>query len=293
MIEGMTEHGTVRDEDLRVAVSIPYEGGAMPGYLCLVDPGGGPRPTVIYTNGFGEACEDGYLVIGAAALQHGYNFLAYDGPGQGAMLLDRQTTMRPDWENVLGPVVDYASTVAEIDDGAIVAFGHGLGGYLVARFAAHDHRAAAIVCNDGMTTFYACAPHIPEPILELIEDGRDDEAMPLLTALMQRDPTVRWGLHTGQRVFGDATAVDYVRTSADYTLTANDIRRITTPALVLENADDASLAGQAANFARAMTAPVHHAVISRAEPTMHQTVFGFLATVLDDVTLIAAQDEGL
>jgi alpha-beta hydrolase superfamily lysophospholipase len=275
----MIQQSTVRDDDLLDAVSIPYEGGSMPGYLSLVDPGGGPRPTIVYTNGFGERCEDGYSVVGAAALRRGYNFLAYDGPGQGAMLRDGGVTMRPDWENVLGPVVDFASTIPEVDDGAVVQFGHGLGGYLVARYAAHDHRAAAIVCNDGMTTFYASSPHIPEPILELIEDERDDEAAPLLDALMQRDPRVRWGLSTGQRVFGDQTAVEYVRRTADYTLTADDIRRITTPVLVLESRDDASLAGQAANFARAMTAPVHHVVVRDAD-VVRETVFDYLATAL-------------
>jgi alpha-beta hydrolase superfamily lysophospholipase len=270
---------TARDDELLGAVSIPYRDGSMPGYLCLVDPGGAPRPTVLYTNGFGERCEDGYSVIGAAALRRGYNFLAYDGPGQGAMLRYRQATMRPDWENVLGPVVDYAASIPEIDDSAIVQFGHGLGGYLVARYAAHDHRAAAIVCNDGMTTFYASSPHIPEPILELIEDERDDEATPLLDALMQQDPRVRWGLSTGQWVFGNPTAAEYVRRTAEYTLTADDIRRITTPVLVLESRDDASLAGQAANFARAMTAPVHHVVVHNADAVC-ETVFDYLAAAL-------------
>ncbi|KAA0102393.1 alpha/beta fold hydrolase [Mycolicibacterium sp. P1-18] len=273
----MSQQSTVRDDELLGAVSIPYRGGSMPGYLSLVDPGGPPRPTMIYTNGFGERCEDGYAVIGAAALRRGYNFLTYDGPGQGAMLRDGRVTMRPDWENVLGPVVDFASTIPEVDAGAIVHFGHGLGGYLVARYAAHDHRAAAIVCNDGMTTFYASSPHIPEPILELIEDERDDEAAPLLDALMRQDPRMRRGLSTGQRVFGEGTAVEYVRRTADYTLTADDIRRISTPVLVLENRDDASLPGQAANFARAMTAPVHHVVVSGAD-VVCETVFDYLAT---------------
>ncbi len=117
----MTQQSSVRDDELLGAVNIPLRGRSMPGYLSLVDPGGPPRPTVIYTNGFGgERCENGYSVIGgAAALRRGYNFLTYDGPGQGAMLRDHRATMRPDWENVLGPVVDHASTVPpEIDDGA-------------------------------------------------------------------------------------------------------------------------------------------------------------------------------
>ncbi|MEU0811610.1 hypothetical protein [Streptomyces sp. NPDC005970] len=124
-------------------VAIPFEGGEMPGYLFLVDDSGEPRPTVIYTNGFDSTREEGYFVIGAAALRRGYNFLAYDGPGQGWMIREKHMPYRPDWENVLGPVVDYAQTVPEI---------------------------AAIVCNDGLLTFYASYPPIPAATLRLIGD---------------------------------------------------------------------------------------------------------------------------
>lgn len=82
-------------------VSIPYGDGEMPGYLFLVDDSGRPRPTVIYTNGFDSTSEEGYFVIGAAALRRGYNFLAYDGPGQGSMIREKKVPYRTDWENVL------------------------------------------------------------------------------------------------------------------------------------------------------------------------------------------------
>jgi pimeloyl-ACP methyl ester carboxylesterase len=261
-------------------VDIPYGGGELAGYLFLVDGSGQPRPTLIYTGGFTSTREEGYFAIGAAALRRGYNFLAYDGPGQGSMIREEKVPMRPDWENVLGPVVDYALTVPEIDDDKIVHFGHGLGGYFVARHAVHDHRSAAIVCNDGMTTFYASYPPIPEPILELIEDGHDDEAIPMLEVLMNEDADARWGLRNGQWVYGTDTTVDYVRRTAEYTLTATDVRKITTPALVLEGEDETVFVGQAANFSRAMTAPVHHVVTRHADAAMHQKVFDYLALQL-------------
>lgn len=47
----------------------------MPGYLSLVDPDGPPRPTIVYTNGFDESCEDGYAVIGASAVRRGFDYL--------------------------------------------------------------------------------------------------------------------------------------------------------------------------------------------------------------------------
>jgi pimeloyl-ACP methyl ester carboxylesterase len=281
-------------DDPFTEVSIPYEDGELPGYLFLADEKGKPRPTVVYTNGFVSTRDEGYFIIGAAALRRGYNFLAYDGPGQGSMIREKGVPMRPDWENVLGRVVDYAFTVPEIDDDEIVQFGHGLGGYFVARYAAHDHRSAAIVCNDGMTTFYAASPPIPETVLELIEEGCDDEAIPMLDMLMKEDTNARWALQNGTRVYGVETTAEYVRRTAEYTLTADGIGKIQTPALVLERDDSTAFAGQAANFVHAMTAPVHHVVMRSADgadgadrhrhdgatSVLHQTVFDYLGAAL-------------
>jgi dienelactone hydrolase len=272
-------------------VAIPYDGGELPGDLFLADDSGVPRPTIVYTSGATSTREEGYFVIGAAALRRGYHFLAYDGPGQGSMIREKGVPIRPDWENVLGRVVDYALTVPEIDPDEIVQFGYGLGGHLVARYASRDHRSAALVLNDGMTTFYASFPAIPEHLLELIEEGRDDEAVPMLDVLMKEDTFVRWKLHNGRWVFGAPTAAEYVRSTAHYTLTAEDIAGIRTPALVLEGDGETGFAGQATSFAHAMTAPVRHVVMRSADgagrhrrdgamAALQQTVFNHLGQTL-------------
>ena len=272
-------------------VAIPYADGEMPGYLFLVDASGRPRPTVVYTNGFDSTREEAYFVIGAAALRRGYNFLAYDGPGQGWMIREEKVPYRPDWENVLGPVVDFAMTVPEIDNGKIVHFGYSLGGYLVARYAAHDDRAAAIICNDGMTTFYASYPPIPADILRLIEEERDDEAIPLLEAMAKNDTNARWGLQNGVWVNGVSNFAEYVRSTRAYTLSEQDIENIQTPVLLLEGEDDAVFAGQAAQVSASLKAPHEHVVMHSADGAgahchegamylLQQTVFNFLAKTL-------------
>ncbi|MFF3559229.1 alpha/beta hydrolase family protein [Streptomyces sp. NPDC002574] len=272
-------------------VAIPYQDTEMPGYLFLVDDSGEPRPTVVYTNGFDSTREEGYFVIGAAALRRGYNFLAYDGPGQGWMIREKNVPYRPDWEHVLGPVVDYALTVPEIDDDRIVHFGYSLGGYLVARYAAKDHRSAAIVCNDGMTTFYASYPPIPEATLKLIEEGKDAEAIPRLEAMIKDDTNARWGLQNGVWVNGVENFAEYVRSTADYTLSTDDIHEIRTPVLILEGEDDKVFAGQADKVAAELRAPHEHVVMRDADGAgqhchegamflLHQTVFNYLARTL-------------
>jgi hypothetical protein len=81
-------------------ISIPYGEHKLPGYLFLVDDSGRPRPTIIYTNGFDSTTEEAYFVIAAAALRRGYNVIAYDGPGTGLMIREKNIPFRPDWEAV-------------------------------------------------------------------------------------------------------------------------------------------------------------------------------------------------
>lgn len=126
-----------------IPVGIPYEGTTLPGYLFLVDDSGSARPTVIYNSGYDSTLEEAYFAVGAAALSRGYNVLAFDGPGQGAALRVQALVFRPDWEKVVSPVVDFALTRPEIDPEAIALFGYSLGGLLVARAAAYEHRVAA------------------------------------------------------------------------------------------------------------------------------------------------------
>jgi hypothetical protein len=65
---------------------------------------------------------------GAAALARGYNVLTFDGPGQGAALLQQGLVLRPDWEAVITPVVEYLLTRADVDPARIALIGLSLGG---------------------------------------------------------------------------------------------------------------------------------------------------------------------
>jgi len=113
----------------------------------------------------------------------------------------------------------------------------------------------------------------------------------MLEALMKDDTNARWGLQNGPWVNGVATTAEYVRSTADYTLTAADIGKIQTPVLVLEGEDDKVFQGQAAEFAAALKAPHEHVVMLNADGAgqhchegamylLHQTVFNYLAKTL-------------
>jgi pimeloyl-ACP methyl ester carboxylesterase len=235
------------------AVSIPYEDTTLPAYLFLVDDSGGPRPTIIYNSGYDSTREESYFVIAAAALRRGYNVLAFDGPGQGAALRDQKLVMRPDWEAVVTPVVDYALTRGEIAADEIVLFGYSLGGYLVARAAAFEHRVAALILDDGIHDFHAAfAGSLPPFIGSWIDEGRDDVAVPVLTMLAALSTQVRWGLRNGVWVTGADSFADLIRKVRDYTLDGI-AHQIVAPTLILDPENDQYLKGQPQLVDKALT----------------------------------------
>jgi len=235
------------------AVSIPYEDTTLPAYLFLVDDSGAARPTIIYNSGYDSTREESYFVITAAALRRGYNVLAFDGPGQGAALREQKLVMRPDWEAVITPVVGYALTRSEIAADQIVVLGYSLGGYLVARAAAFEHRVAALILDDGIYDFHAAfAATLPPFIGAWIEEGRDDVAVPVLTMLTTLSTQVRWGLRNGMWVFGANSFADLIRKVGDYSLDGI-AHQIVAPTLIMDPENDQYLKGQPQLVEKALT----------------------------------------
>ncbi|HEY3693848.1 MAG TPA: hypothetical protein VGL46_26780 [Pseudonocardiaceae bacterium] len=111
--------------------------------------------------------------------RRGYNVLAVDGPGQGGALHLQKLVMRPDWEAVLTPVVDYALARREIEPGRIAGFGYSLGGDLLARAAAFEHRLSALVLDDGVHDLASgFAENMPPFLGTWVQDGHDEYAIP-------------------------------------------------------------------------------------------------------------------
>lgn len=131
------------------AVEIPFEETTLPGYLVTVDDSGEARPTIVHTNGYDSTIQEMYFAHAPAAIRRGYNVLLFDGPGQGRNLIKGGMHIRPDWENVVRPVIDYALTRPEIDPAKIALAGWSFGGFLAPRAAAFEHRIAALIADPG------------------------------------------------------------------------------------------------------------------------------------------------
>ena len=274
------------------AVSIPYQNTTLPSYLFLVDDSGVPRPTIIYTSGYDSTCQECYFVLAVAALRRGYNVLAFDGPGQGGALHLQKLVMRPDWEAVLTPVVDYALTRREIEPGRIAGFGYSLGGYLLARAAAFEHRLAALIFDDGVHDLASgFADNMPPFVMKWLDAGHDEFVNHLLSVLTAVSSQLRWALGNGMWVFGVQNYAEVLRTAEKYTLDGV-ADQIAAPTLIMEGEHDTLLQCQPERVEKALTAAkttrvtlteaegagehTHAGALARA----HQVMFDWLDTTL-------------
>ena len=104
---------------------------------------------MIITGGYDSTAEETYFFSGAAAVERGYTCIVFDGPGQGAAIIENEMVFRPDWEAVVGPVVDHALMRPEVDPARIALMGISFGGYLAARAASGEPRLAACIADPG------------------------------------------------------------------------------------------------------------------------------------------------
>ena len=223
-------------------VEIPCEETTLPGYFYRADNSGQPRPTLIATDGYDGTVQMMHFGHAAAAVRRGYNCLIFDGPGQGGVLYKQGIHMRPDWENVVTPVVDYAlSHGPEIDPARIALIGWSFGGYLAPRAASGEHRLAACIADPGqwdlleaMKGFFSS---LPKEALEDLPDIDPSLLEPIMEHIMS-DASLRWSVV--QRAFwvhGIDSLAEYLRVAKDYEL-SSVVDRIRCPTLVTQAEND-------------------------------------------------------
>ncbi|WP_405593222.1 alpha/beta hydrolase family protein [Streptomyces sp. NBC_01092] len=249
-------------------LEIPYENTTLPGYLFRADGAGDAArrlPTVIHHGGYDSTLEELYFMVAGGALRRGYHVLAFEGPGQQSVRRERGLVFRPDWEHVVGPVVDHALTRPEVDPERLVLWGTSFGGLLAARAAAFEDRLAACVLHNGIYDFYELPLRgIPPYLAEWVAEGRDDVAGPALDVSMVQSTRVRWFLRHGMWVFGAKTPPEALRACAPYNLDGT-VEHVTCPTLVLDAENDVICHGEARRVHDALRCPKELMVFTDAE----------------------------
>ncbi|MFI8263848.1 alpha/beta hydrolase family protein [Streptomyces sp. NPDC085665] len=240
-------------------VEIPYEDTTLPGYFYRVDDSGTPRPTLIMHNGFDGTAEELHFFGAMAAVERGYNVLAFDGPGMPGPRHHQDLVFRPDWENVITPVVDFAETLPEVDDSRIALLGVSMGGVLAPRAAAFEHRLAALIAVDGLYDLGQTAVRNISGTREEAERLLRAESAPELDAAfeqaMTQDPIARWAINHGMYVMGVETPRAFNASYLDYTLAGGIAERIQCPTLVCDAEEDMFFKGQPEQLYEHLTCP--------------------------------------
>ncbi|MCS5735043.1 alpha/beta hydrolase family protein [Herbiconiux daphne] len=265
------------------AVEIPYDGTTLHGWFFAPDAATRPRPTVISPDGYDSTAEDGLAYV-IGALERGYNVVTFDGPGQGRALYREHLFMRPDFEAVLTPVVDWLHTRPTVDVERLVLFGRSFAGYLAPRAAAFEHRIAALVCDPPDPNL---GSHLPDGIAERI-------AAPTIDLEMRLSAEKREFFGARMATHGLTDVAEYFATLRTFDMTPV-AGQITCPTLLVECEGDPLAAGGGADaLAAALTAPTTRISLSAesgagghcgglGQRVWDAAVFDWLDTVLPEV----------
>jgi len=269
-------------------VEIPYENTTLPGYFLKPDSSDQPRKTLILQTGFDGTAEEIYFSQGQAAVERGYNCLIFEGPGQGGVLREHGLHFRPDWENVVSPVVNYTLTRKEVDPKCIALMGISMGGYMAPRAAAYDHRIAACVANGGVYELNYTRDFSQGEMYALFNypDEFDEETR----EVMKNDTNLRWSIEHGMYSFGVDSPHEFLIKSQEYTL-KDCVKQISCPMLVVDSEDDWMMKGRARQLYDALESPKEYMLFSIEEGAGEHCQMG--ASLLSNQRIFDWLDETL
>ena len=241
-------------------VQIPYEGTVLHGYFYrAAGDAGTPRPTLIMHSGFDGTCEEIHWFGAAAGQERGYHVLTFDGPGHPAARRLDGLVFRPDWENVVTPVLDWVLARPGVDPTRVGLVGVSMGGLLAPRAAAFEHRLAACVALDGVydlgITVTRNMPGTRAEAEAVLRAASAPDADAMIEQVMASDPNIRWAATHGQYVMGVDTPRAFFAAYLDYTLADGIAEQITCPTLVCDAAEDIFFEGQPRLLFEHLTCP--------------------------------------
>jgi dienelactone hydrolase len=137
------------DDERPIPVHIPFKEVEIPGYLRLAKEHN--RPLIIFINGMDNIKEAEGHWFGSIFQQHEFNYLTFDGPGQGEMWHNLKFDVH-EYPKAVSAIIDWFEKQSQykIDLQKIGLVGFSLGGYLAPLSAAYDPRVKCVVGNSGL-----------------------------------------------------------------------------------------------------------------------------------------------
>jgi len=258
-------------------VEIPHGKTTLPGYFFRSPYEKGPAPVLIVHQG-----RDGWAMhckyIADAAISRGYHCLLIDGPGQGEALRLQGLPFRPDWENVISPVVDYLVKRKDIDPNRIGLMGLSMGGALAPRAAAYEKRIKVCVANPGVLSW----PDIISGFLGQINPKLNDlwKTDPegfnnLIASISTQVPLVDWGIRDMMWKHGTSTPAELMVQMQAYS-NKEIASKITCSMLVMDGAADEYSQGM--DLFEALACPKEYMFFEAGDPALQHCQVGAQAS---------------
>ncbi|HEX2906055.1 MAG TPA: alpha/beta fold hydrolase [Phototrophicaceae bacterium] len=250
------------------AVEIPYEDSALPAYFFRSPLATGPAPVLIAHQGMDASVEEN-LFLAQECVKRGYHCLLLHHPGQGLALRLKGLTYRPDWENVITPVVDYVIAQLEVDPERIALMGISFGGALVTRAVAFEKRIKICIANPAVYSwwdFISAFLFGSNPELgQLLDSDPDAFNTAMQGFLDQAPPMYSWWMEAAMWKWGSSSPADLLTKLKAYT-NADIADKVTCTMLVMDGEGETWAAGQAQKLYDALTCPKEYMLFT-AEDT--------------------------
>ncbi|MBZ0292963.1 MAG: alpha/beta hydrolase, partial [Anaerolineae bacterium] len=220
-------------------VQIPYEDSILPAYYFRA--GDDPAPLVIVHQGMDASIEETYF-IAQGAVARGYHCLMFHHPGQGRALREYGLTFRPDWENVVTPVVDFALQLPGVDADRIALLGLSFGGALVLRAAAYEQRIKICISNPPV---YDWGGFIHDflfgqypQMADLLEQDPEAFNVAIMQFLDAAPSMYRWWFSSALWKYGQATPAQLLEHLKGYSLDGV-LEKVTCKVLIMDGEAEA------------------------------------------------------
>ncbi|XP_014554306.1 hypothetical protein COCVIDRAFT_105327 [Bipolaris victoriae FI3] len=216
-------------------LEIPYQGKIrLPAYLHLPHPSKrlpGKIPLLVNTVGADATQEEIFFIFPMAALELGYAVLTFEGPGQGIVLRKHNIPFRPDWEEVVSKVLEFAFEYIakhpdlDLDTTRVALAGSSMGGYLALRGAADERVKACIAVDPFYSMWDLLKGRMPQPVIDTFVAGGfapDSLWDSFLGLLKWWDVQTRWESDLSFWMHGVNTTADMFRSMMRFTFATPD-----------------------------------------------------------------------
>ncbi|KAF2102229.1 alpha/beta-hydrolase [Rhizodiscina lignyota] len=201
-------------------------------------------PTVLACSGYDGSQEEMYHQIGTKILERGWNFVSYEGPGQPTVRRQQNIGFRPDWWDVVTPVVDWLATRGDVDMDRLALEGISFGGTLAPRAASREHRFAAVLSVDGLDSLFDVLYAAFGPQIAGLFDSGNKTAFDVVMKSLQTNSSLpaqtRWIIDQGEFAFNTTSAFEWWTGLKTINLTKDIIEPINVPIFIGKGQDDAS-----------------------------------------------------